>query len=66
MALAAISSSRMAIHARPMRENCSRWLIISTGEQHQHQEQVVIHSVTEEATSKPPMCSGTWVHAKRT
>ncbi len=27
MALAAISSSRMAIQARPMRDICRRWLI---------------------------------------
>ena len=29
MALAAISSSRMAIQARPMRESSRRWLIIT-------------------------------------
>ena len=29
MALAAISSSRMAIQARPMRESCKRWQMMT-------------------------------------
>ena len=41
IALAAISSSRIAIQARPMRES-SQAVADDDGDDHQHQEQVVV------------------------